>query len=130
MRAVWEGPCNYIFCAVRTKMKFQAWQTSGRGAGSAGGPSPGSGGRGCGSEQRSGSLPAAPSFPRPSSWPGRAPGRAHGSAAEIGDPPGPHWLGTRTPPSCPLLGTAGKEPEQSPGCYSLQYSLSHTRQGR
>lgn len=26
MSAVWEGLCNYIFCAVTTNMKLQAWQ--------------------------------------------------------------------------------------------------------
>lgn len=26
MSTVWEGLCNYIFCAVRTNMKLKAWQ--------------------------------------------------------------------------------------------------------
>lgn len=85
MSAVWEGPCNYIFCAVRTNMKLQAWQTSamrsrlGRRT-----PLAGSGGRGAGLRLWTPPWLSAcrPPSPRPSSWPGRAPHRrADGSSA-------------------------------------------------
>lgn len=63
MSAVWEGLCNHIFCAVRTNMKLQAWQSSAMRSRLRRRTPPqetGGEGRDRGSEHPSGSLPAAP----------------------------------------------------------------------
>lgn len=47
MSAMWEGLRNYIFCAVRTNMKLQAWQNiSDQKQAPQADPSPGSRGQG------------------------------------------------------------------------------------
>lgn len=90
-------------------------------------PSPGGGGRGVGSQLSTPLWPCACSPPshRPSSWPGRAPPLQEWSR----DPPGPAgWEPGLLSPVLPRAGSAGKEREQSPGCSSLQYSQSRTKQ--
>lgn len=109
---VWEGTWN------DKPGKHQGW-----GAGSAGRPSPGNGGRDC-PEPPSGSLPAAPLPPDP------APLLMAGQSSSAGDrdPPGPAgWEPGALSPALPWAGS-GTEPEQSLGCCSLQYRQSPAKQ--